>query len=194
MSSGKVHALVRLELAAVVHHRSHSGSVRPGDLRGHDAVVQQDAGAGAHVSRERIVRGGDLAQLGLALRREDHLLASFQVKGRVQVSDPDAGALQIDEHRRRVPPSFHHAAQVMNPARANLGRTVRRVDADDVDACVEQRRHLLRLLPGGAQRGHDFGATNRGLRHAWSLTSHRHRRMTTCPPTTVSAAWPARKA
>ena len=39
---------------------------------------------------------------GLALGREDHLLARLEVERRREVTDPDAGALQVDQDRRRV--------------------------------------------------------------------------------------------
>ena len=58
-----------------------------------------------------------------------------------------------------------HLAELLDPARADLGRAVRGVDADDVDAGVEQRGHLRGLLPRGAERGDDLGAANRSAGH-----------------------------
>src|SRR5205807_230784 len=49
-----------------------------------------------------------------------------------------------------------------DPARAHLGRSVRRVYADHVHAGVDQPGDLLGFPGSGAERGDDLGAANQG--------------------------------
>ena len=63
---------------------------------------------------------------------------------------------------RRLPGDL---AELLDPARANLGRAVRGVDADDVDPGIDQGGHPRGVVPRGAEGGDDLGAANGSARH-----------------------------
>ncbi len=86
--------------------------------------------------------------------------------GATSGADADAGPLQIEQDSDRIP----SAARVTSlscsiQSLANLGRAVRSVDPDDVDAGVEQRGHFRGLVPGGTEGGDDLGAADRIAGH-----------------------------
>ena len=190
----QVHPLVCLELTAVMHHSLDPVPLDRPDFERQQAVVQQDPRADADVPCEIVVGGGNLSRLRRLLRREGDPLARLQPERLLQGADPDPGPLQVEQNRRRLPPTLQHGAELMNPTRPDLRRTVGCIDSNDVDARVEQGGHLRRLFPGRAQCGDDLGSANRCARHGGSLMQHGHTRMTASPATTVSTAWPRRKA
>ena len=99
---GQVHALVRLELAAVVHHRFHPAVTHAGHLHREQPVVEQDPRADPHVLGKPVVGGGDLAGSGIALGREDHALPGLEPQRLLQGADPDARPLQVQQNRGRL--------------------------------------------------------------------------------------------
>ena len=119
----------------------------PGDFERQETVVEQDPGADLDVAGEVVVRGGNLVRRGLGLGREDDPLARLEAERRRQIADPDPGPLQVEQDGRRVAAAGEHLTQAADPAGADLRRAVRRVDADHVDARVEQRGHLSGLVP-----------------------------------------------
>ena len=157
---------MRPELTAVVHDRVHPLVADVGHFEREQAVVQENARAHPHVGGERVVGGGDLPRRGLRFRREGDRLAGLEMERLHQRAHADARALEIQQHRDRVAPVARHLAKLLDPSGADLGGAVGGVDADDVDARVEQRGHLAGAVPRGAQRGDDLGATNRTC-EAW---------------------------
>ena len=64
LDAGQVHALVGLELAAVVDHRLDPLVPHGPDLEREQAVVEQNPGADPHVLGQVVVRGGNLSVAG----------------------------------------------------------------------------------------------------------------------------------
>ena len=63
--AGEIHALVRLELAAIDHHPANPAAAYAGDGDFEQPVIQQDSGTRDYIIGKRIVGGGDLTDLSL---------------------------------------------------------------------------------------------------------------------------------
>ena len=140
-----------------------------------------------HVGGEGVVGGGDLARRGLVLGREGDRLARLEAQRLRPACRPGcAGPADRAARRPRPARSRVTSRSCVDPARADLGGAVRGVDADDVDAGVEQRGHLVGLSHAGPSVA-TILVRRTGVRGmAGSLMPGRHRCITTSPPTTVS--------
>ena len=85
-------------------------------------------------------------------------------------------------------------AQLGDPARPDLGRAVRGVDADDVDARRRAGRSSARAGPTRGPAWRRSWCGERRVRHRGSLMSARHRCITTSPADDREHRRPARKA
>src|SRR5690349_6125728 len=100
------------------------------------------------------------------LGSEHDSLTGFELERCGQISNPDPGPLQVHEHGDSFPSAIEDGAKLMNPPGSDLGSSVGCIDAHHVDSCVEERRHLSRLIPRGAQGGNDLSAANLCSWHA----------------------------
>jgi hypothetical protein len=162
----QIHSLVRLEFAAVLHHSLYPSIANALDLERHQSIVQKNGGTDADVTGEVLVRGRKFSRPRVVLRSEHDLLARFQAGGLLQVSNPDARSLKIQQDGGGLPTALKNTAQLLHPPAAYLRSAVRRVDSHDVHPGVEQGGHLRRSVPGRSEGGNDFGTTEGDARHA----------------------------
>jgi hypothetical protein len=102
----------------------------------------------------------------MVLGRKDDALTRLQPGSVPQVPDPDARSLKIQQDRHGVTPGLEHGAELMNPARPDVGSAVGGVDSNHIYARIEQGGHLWRGVPGGSERSHDLGPADGKARHA----------------------------
>ena len=132
LDAGQVHALVRRQDAAVNHAPPHTRRLDRGHFNRQQPVVQQDPRADFGVVRQAFVGGGQLVAARPLLRSKDHLLPRPQLARRGEITDSDAGTLQVEQHRDRRAALFGHLAGGRNPFSTLLGSAVRGIDAQHV--------------------------------------------------------------
>ena len=124
-------------------------------------VIKQQGVAGAHITRQLLVVQPDaLGATFLALRIEDEGGPFGQHHGTFgKFADTNLRPLQIGQQADDLALPGSRLAHCTGPCQMVLGRTMREIHADDVNA---RRHHTLqhfRRRGGWAKRGDDFGMT-----------------------------------
>jgi hypothetical protein len=105
LDAGKVHPLVRFEIAAVMDYGLDPLLLYAPYLEREKPVVQQDPGSDAHVLGKVVVGSGDLTGLREMLGSEDDPLSRREPDRLLQAPHPDAGTLQVQENRSCLAPA-----------------------------------------------------------------------------------------
>ena len=109
----------------------------------HEAVVDQDVVARPEHLADHGRRDRQLAVGGRLLADDDHLLVLQQDARRRQVADPELRALQVGDQRERLAGLLLHLAHDLRALGVILVVAVREIEADRVDAGVDQRTHRV---------------------------------------------------
>ena len=176
----EVHSLVRLEEPAVSNRGVDLVADHAGDVERNEAVVEEDSGSGPNVGGQLAVGGRNFVGGRDLFGREDDLLPKRQWHRLGEVADSNSWSLEVDQDGRGLVALALDVLEVGHPPGPDLGRPVRRVHSDHVDAGVEHSAHLFGLFPGRSQGGDNFGATvvsrhftilDWGVRNSWSQRS-----------------------
>src|SRR5690348_2239296 len=131
--SREVHPLVTAEQSAMEHtgHDARLGDLQHDELD--ETVVDQHAIADMHVLREILVGDGQLVVARVVLGREHDVAAVGQGDRRWEIPNADPRPLEIAEDRDRAAEVVGDLPNERDRRRVLLVRTVREVDAGDVE-------------------------------------------------------------
>ncbi len=139
------------------------------------AVVDQDDVAHADVVDEILVIHvhGMLFEVAFAADREGEFLAGLQIQRHAQVAGADGRSLGVHEDAHVARPFEGLGPDRGMDAAHPVVRGVGHVQAEDVDARVNQLADHFRRIRGGAQGRYDFCAANGSSLHRPAITYKR---------------------
>jgi hypothetical protein len=165
--AGQVHALVRLHLAADDDEAARSPLVHLLHGEANEPVVDQDVVAGAEHLADHCRRDRQLAVDRGLLADDEHLLVLQQDARRRQVADAELRPLQVCDQRERLAGLLLDVADDPGALGVVGVVAVREVEADRVDARVDECPNLLVRRRHGTDRRHDLRPPA-GIGHASS--------------------------
>jgi hypothetical protein len=123
-----------------------------------ETVVDEDPVADVHVGRQPRVGDRHLVPAGLLLRTEHDVATRLHLARGIEIADPDARTLKVSENRDRALAPGGQFTDDRDGARVLLVRSMREVDARDVESGFDQAFDCVRGRGCRAQRADDLRA------------------------------------
>ena len=114
-----------------------------------------------------------LLQIAFAADGEGEFLAGLQIERHAEVAGADGRALRVHHDADELPARGGGGADVLDDAAHPIVRRVRHVEAEDVDAGVNELADHFRRIRGRTERGNDFRSANVSSLHAQKHTKTR---------------------
>ena len=160
--AGQVHALVAAQQSAVHHNRGHAQATHGGHQEFDQTVVDENAIARPDVVREVVIGDRDLVGFRDVFGCKNDRAAVLKLTRRVQRPDANTRALQVAENGHGPTEFGGDRTHDVDRSGVLFVRTVRKIDARDVQPRLDQIAYALGRIARWAECADNLGARHVG--------------------------------